>query len=344
MTTKVFVGNLAFQATDQDLTEAFTQCGKVKSGVIITRGRRSLGYGFVDFYEPQDASRAVDTMNQTEFRNRVIKVELVRDAPPPRAPRQYSTTNPNTTSSSVPTGGAGTTSSTSVPATGGDDNQDSGGGGAAPRRSRPTRPRRRPRRRLNDKEGGSAEGGNQDTTGGGGGGGGGGAHVPSASTADDGGGRPKGSAPRRPPRGRINNNNNNKLASPSAGGGTAGDGTSGRGPHNNNNDTAEQSTGVPQREKILSKTAVFVANLPFSVDDESLTKLFATHKVKTAHVVKTRTGRSRGYGFVDFETEKDQQAAIESQNNAQVLGANGVHRNISVTVSHSVAPQTEEKE
>jgi len=94
-----------------------------------------------------------------------------------------------------------------------------------------------------------------------------------------------------------------------------------------------------QKEKIQSKTAVFVANLPFSVDDEGLTKIFEEFNVKTAHVVKTRTGRSRGYGFVDFASEKDQQAAIPAKHNKEVTGNNGKNRQISVTVSHSVAQQ-----
>jgi len=108
-------------------------------------------------------------------------------------------------------------------------------------------------------------------------------------------------------------------------------------------DRERQNNAVP-KEKIQSKTAVFVANLPFSIDDEALSKIFEEFHVKTAHVVNTRTGRSRGYGFVDFESEKDQQAAIASKHNKDVLGANGKSRQISVTVSHSVAkPQQNEE-
>jgi len=87
---------------------------------------------------------------------------------------------------------------------------------------------------------------------------------------------------------------------------------------------------------------VFVANLPFSVDDEGLTNIFEGFNVKTAHVVKTRTGRSRGYGFVDFGTEDDQKNAITGKHNTLVTGTNGKPREISVTVSHSVAQPPEE--
>jgi len=64
--------------------------------------------------------------------------------------------------------------------------------------------------------------------------------------------------------------------------------------------------------------------------------------VKTAHVVKTRTGRSRGYGFVDFGTEEDQKNAIDKKHDTQVEGSNTKLRQISVTVSHSVAQPPEE--
>jgi RNA recognition motif-containing protein len=87
MTTKVFVGNLDFQTTDQALADAFVDCGKVKSGVIITRGRRSLGYGFVEFESAEAADKAVTTKNGTELSNRQIKVELVRDPAPDRTDR-----------------------------------------------------------------------------------------------------------------------------------------------------------------------------------------------------------------------------------------------------------------
>jgi RNA recognition motif-containing protein len=79
MSTKVFVGNLAFRTTDQALTEAFGKHGEVKSGVIITRGRRSLGYGFVEFATAEQAAAAVDKMKGAEIAGRQIKVELAKD-------------------------------------------------------------------------------------------------------------------------------------------------------------------------------------------------------------------------------------------------------------------------
>jgi len=75
----------------------------------------------------------------------------------------------------------------------------------------------------------------------------------------------------------------------------------------------EQST-VPRTP---SKTMLFVANLPFKLDDDAFAMLFkdAGLNYKAAHVVKNqRTGHSKGFGFVEFENEADQQKALNSIN------------------------------
>jgi len=57
---------------------------------------------------------------------------------------------------------------------------------------------------------------------------------------------------------------------------------------------------------------LFVANLPFQLEDEGLKALFKEQKVTKAHVVKNRNGRSKGFGFVEFDNEVDQKAALEA--------------------------------
>jgi len=65
------------------------------------------------------------------------------------------------------------------------------------------------------------------------------------------------------------------------------------------------------RESTPSKSTIFVANLPFSVEDAELQTIFAEKfKVVSAHVVKKRNGRSKGFGFVEFEDEDNQQSAL----------------------------------
>jgi len=270
MSTKVFVGNLAFRTTDQALQEAFSKCGEVKSGVIITRGRRSLGYGFVEFSTADQATSAVDKMNKAEIFGRQIKVEVAKD--------------PNSTESPAPSEGAEP--------------------GPAKRR------RRFPR--------GDADGGGSTTT------------TTTTTTTDAGSnnaneeggderGPPRRRRQRRIPRNTDDNDNAPVNANTSAG----------------NKAAAPAAATEKPREKVPSKTTLFVANLPFSVDDLQLAQAFTGTKMKAAHVVRTRTGRSRGYGFVEFENEPDQLEALKLCHNKEVTGSNG-NRTISVTISHSV--------
>uniref|UniRef100_A0A6B2LH19 RRM domain-containing protein n=1 Tax=Arcella intermedia TaxID=1963864 RepID=A0A6B2LH19_9EUKA len=99
-----------------------------------------------------------------------------------------------------------------------------------------------------------------------------------------------------------------------------------------------------------SKTAVFVANLPFGLTDEGLVGLFEGFDVQQGHVVRTRHGISRGYGFVEFNSEKDQQEAIEKLNKTIVEDPappkpgkeKRPPRQITVSVSRSAPRQPEE--
>jgi RNA recognition motif-containing protein len=72
---------------------------------------------------------------------------------------------------------------------------------------------------------------------------------------------------------------------------------------------------------------VFVGGLPFSTTDDELRELFAAHgAVASATVVKDRdSGRSKGYGFVEFENDDEGKAAEQALNNSELGG-----RNISV--------------
>jgi len=57
---------------------------------------------------------------------------------------------------------------------------------------------------------------------------------------------------------------------------------------------------------------LFVANLPFSVDDAGLLEIFKEFNVAKAHVVRKRNSRSKGFGFVEFSNEADQQKALSA--------------------------------
>ena len=62
---------------------------------------------------------------------------------------------------------------------------------------------------------------------------------------------------------------------------------------------------------------IYVGNLPYTVSEDELQELFAQFgAVKSAHIIKDRdTGNSKGFGFVEMETEQAAKEAIERLNN-----------------------------
>lgn len=75
---------------------------------------------------------------------------------------------------------------------------------------------------------------------------------------------------------------------------------------------------------------LFIGSLPWAVDDQKLNDLFAQFgEILSARVVTDReSGRSRGFGFVEFADDASAQAAIEAMDGADVEG-----RNITVSVA-----------
>jgi len=226
--TKVFVGNLDFQTKEAELVKEFGAAGKVISANIITRGPRSLGYGFVEMESEEDATKAVSMLNKKEIDGRPVNVEVAR-------PRDESAEANK--SGNSPRGGRGNYR-------GGRGRGSRGGrgrGGFSSRGTSSFRPR-------------GSEGSPRQTS----------PRPPR---------EPREPRPPREPRGEEN--------------------------------------------RTPSKTMLFVANLPFKLDDEGFAKVFkdATLNYKSAHVVRNqRSGRSKGFGFVEFENEADQQKALNVVN------------------------------
>ena len=75
MSKKLFVGNLSFQTTENDLTDAFAQCGAVEAVALITDRDtgRSKGFGFVTMSE-EDADRAIGKLNGSQLDGRALTV------------------------------------------------------------------------------------------------------------------------------------------------------------------------------------------------------------------------------------------------------------------------------
>ncbi|CAL5021938.1 unnamed protein product [Urochloa decumbens] len=67
----------------------------------------------------------------------------------------------------------------------------------------------------------------------------------------------------------------------------------------------------------------FVGNLPYSTSKASLTDAFSNYSpLYSEIVVDNETGRSRGFGFVQFEDQKSMDNAIQGMNGQQVGGRN----------------------
>eukprot|EP01130_Rhizamoeba_saxonica_P018149 TRINITY_DN8_c0_g1_i1.p1 TRINITY_DN8_c0_g1~~TRINITY_DN8_c0_g1_i1.p1 ORF type:complete len:222 (+),score=70.81 TRINITY_DN8_c0_g1_i1:37-702(+) len=215
--TKVFVGNLAFKTTQPELAAAFEACGNVVSANIITRGKRSLGYGFVEFEEEHEAERAVQEMDKTVLDEREINVELAK----PRVEKSEESVE-----------------------------------------------------------------------------------------YDD-----------SPVETRNKNN-----------------GRRGR--------NSRKQSDEPQRqpkEKVESETTLFIANLPYTFDDLKLATLFEDFDILTAHVVTTKSGKSRGYGFVEFSNKDNQQEALAAMDEQEVeSGSKSEPRVLSVKVALTEKDDEEE--
>jgi RNA recognition motif-containing protein len=98
--------------------------------------------------------------------------------------------------------------------------------------------------------------------------------------------------------------------------------TQARGDETNNNAV----TGVPAatNDEKSNSTTIFVGNLPFNIHEPELESLFNKFgKLKHVKVgVDRRSGRSLGYGFVEFEERKDAEEAFKSFHKTELYGRN----------------------
>ena len=78
MTKKLYVGNLAFATTSDDLRDAFSEFGTVSSATVITDREtgRSRGFGFVEMEDGAD--QAIEAMNGKELAGRTLNVNEAR--------------------------------------------------------------------------------------------------------------------------------------------------------------------------------------------------------------------------------------------------------------------------
>lgn len=278
--TKVFVGNLSFKTKREDLASEFGAAGKVVEANIITRGTRSLGYGFVEMDSEEDAQKAIAIMNKKPIDSREINVELAK-------PRDETKVAEKRASSA----------------------QSSGGNGGNNQNRRPRRRYRRSsapnsgaspstNRNNNNNEGGAQNNNNNNNQRSG--------KRVSAASGDN---------------NRDRNNNSQQSGGNGGNGGAEGDN---KAPGNRRfRNRRYRRPRFPRKDlppRKETETLLFVANLPFSIDNQGLSDLYKAHNVKSAHVVVNRNGKSKGFGFVELASQADQKAALEATNKSKVDG------------------------
>ncbi len=84
MATRLFVGSLSYNVTDQMLSDAFAQAGTVVSAKVIMDRMtgRSKGFGFVEMSSDDEAKKAIEVMNGKDVDGRAIAVNEARPMEP----------------------------------------------------------------------------------------------------------------------------------------------------------------------------------------------------------------------------------------------------------------------
>lgn len=76
--SKLYVGNLSYSVTGEQLEELFRNHGEVKQVNIID----GKGFGFVEMASPEDAQKAREALNGADFQGRTMKVDEARPPKP----------------------------------------------------------------------------------------------------------------------------------------------------------------------------------------------------------------------------------------------------------------------
>ncbi len=89
MANKLYVGNLPFSTTTEDLQQQFSQAGSVVEAIVMADKMtgRSRGFGFVTMADQESANQAIEMFHGKDFGGRVIVVNEARpmEQRPPRS-------------------------------------------------------------------------------------------------------------------------------------------------------------------------------------------------------------------------------------------------------------------
>ena len=78
MSTRLYIGNLPFEVTGDDLNALFSTIGTVEEAIIVTHpgGGRPRGFGFVEMEDEQEAHIAIEQLNGYALGGRSLKVNV----------------------------------------------------------------------------------------------------------------------------------------------------------------------------------------------------------------------------------------------------------------------------
>ena len=76
----IYVGNLSYEVTDNDLASAFEGFGRVESAKVISDmySGKSRGFGFVEMPDDAEAQAAIDNLDGKDLKGRALKVNMAR--------------------------------------------------------------------------------------------------------------------------------------------------------------------------------------------------------------------------------------------------------------------------
>lgn len=338
--SKVFVGNLSFKTKANELAEYFSEAGKVVSANIITRGSRSLGYGFVEMVNDEAARKSVTQLNKKKVDGREINVEVARPRDEAKIAERRAENDRNRKEGLFPQrnnfhrgqsrgGSRGPRGGDSRGPREGDSNVQSRGGNprAQSRGGNPRIPQ----------NGDSRAAQVINNTG-----------ATSPSTPFNAEGAPTSDRParrrnnkKRGPRREVGAQaaSGNSTAATTTSANTSPSTPSSRNPQSpikRHRKRAPRHTG----ERTPSVTTLFVANVPYALNNEEFTEIFKETSPVNAHIVEGRNGRSKGFGFVEYADESAQKAAFEKLSNADLVSK---ERKLAVRIALNphVAPSTD---
>lgn len=80
MQSKLYVGNLSYSTTADDLRQLFGQAGTIKEVILVTdrETRRSKGFGFVEMSTQAEAEKAIQLFNDYDMQGRRMMVNIAR--------------------------------------------------------------------------------------------------------------------------------------------------------------------------------------------------------------------------------------------------------------------------